>query len=79
VEAVRYPSPSLMCGWWLVTDEYDDDVKSLMNVYYYHVAFKRPDILKYLAVPFSYRFVIDPYKCEAWFDEKIKKRYEDRK
>lgn len=79
VEAVRYPSPSHMCGWWLVTDEYDDDVKSLMNVHYYHVAFKRPDILKYLALPFAYRFVVDAYKFEAWFDEKIKNRHEDRK
>ena len=59
IEGIRYESPGHMCGWWLITDDYDDNVDSLMNVHYFDVAFKRPDILKYLALPFGYRFLMD--------------------
>jgi hypothetical protein len=33
-------------------------------VHFYHVAFARPDILKYLAIPFGYRFVMKNGKIE---------------
>jgi len=59
IEGIRYDSPAHMCGWWLITDDYDDNINSLMNVHYYDVAFRRPDILKYLALPFGYRFLMD--------------------
>ena len=72
LEAIRYPSPNHMCGWWLITDEYDDNIKSLMVVHVYHVAFKRPDILRYLALPFGYRFFLDANKFEGWLDEEVK-------
>ncbi|WP_147473944.1 immunity protein Imm33 domain-containing protein [Chryseobacterium nematophagum] len=69
IEAIRYESPTHMCGWWLITDDYDDDPKSLMNVHYYDVAFTRPDILKYLALPFGYRFFMKNDKVEIFIDE----------
>jgi hypothetical protein len=72
LEAIRYPSPSHMCGWWLITDEYDDDLKALMVVHFYHAAFKRPDVHRYLALPFGYRFFIDGDKFEGWLDEEVK-------
>jgi hypothetical protein len=28
-------------------------------VHFYHIAFARPDILKYLAIPFGYRFCME--------------------
>jgi len=70
IEAVRYPSPNHMSGWWLTTELYDNNVDSLMNVHYYHVAFKRPDILRYLALPNGYRFYINNEENEIWFDKK---------
>jgi hypothetical protein len=70
-EGVRYPSPSHMSGWWLTTDEYDGNINTLLNVHYYHIAFKRPDILKYLALPFGYRFFKNAYSAEIWYDEKV--------
>ena len=42
-----------------------------MVVHFYHVAFKRPDVLKYLALPSGYRFFLEPNKFEAWLDEKV--------
>lgn len=70
VEGVRYPSPVNMCGWWLSTDLYDGNIKSLMTEHYYHLAFKRPEVLKYLALPFGYRFNLDPNgEVDVWYDE----------
>lgn len=71
IEAVRYQSPNHMTGWWLTTDLYDDNVDSLMNVHYYHVAFKRPDILKYFALPYGYRFLVNNKEGDVWFDADV--------
>jgi len=67
IEAVRYKSPTHMTGWWITTDLYDGDIKSLQTMHYYHLAFKRPDILRYLALPYGYRFNLDN-KVHIWFD-----------
>ncbi|MGH1516098.1 immunity protein Imm33 domain-containing protein [Chryseobacterium sp. JK1] len=58
IEGIRYDSPQDECGWYLITDDYNNDIKSLKVVHFYHVAFSRPDILKYLAIPFGYRFLM---------------------
>ncbi|MBF7074579.1 hypothetical protein ISG33_14330 [Glaciecola sp. MH2013] len=31
VEGVRYPSPEHMSGWWLTTELYNGDIKTLKN------------------------------------------------
>jgi len=69
VEAIRYVSPGHMSGWWLITDDYNDNIESLMTVHFYHVAFKRPDILKYLALPFGYRFLMENDSIEIIKDD----------
>lgn len=56
IEGIRYDSPQDESGWYLITDDYNDVIKSLKMVHFHHVAFARPDILKYLALPFGYRF-----------------------
>lgn len=38
-------------------------------VHFYHVAFTRPDILKYLAIPFGYRFLMKEGNIEIRQDE----------
>ncbi|HBV15856.1 MAG TPA: hypothetical protein DEB71_11010 [Chryseobacterium carnipullorum] len=58
IEGIRYDSPQDESGWYLITDDYNDDIKSLKMAHFYHVAFARPDILKYLALPFGYRFLM---------------------
>ncbi|MGR3856644.1 immunity protein Imm33 domain-containing protein [Chryseobacterium indologenes] len=69
IEGIRYESPEHMSGWWLITDDYDDNIESLMTVHYYHVAFKRPDILKYLALPYGYRFLMGNGNIQITKDE----------
>ncbi|UHO40395.1 hypothetical protein H5J24_10725 [Chryseobacterium capnotolerans] len=58
IEGIRYDAPQNESGWYLITDDYNDDIKSLKVVHFYHVAFARPDILKYLAIPFGHRFLM---------------------
>jgi len=70
IEAVRYPSPNHMTGWWLTTEQYDGNIKSLMPVHYFHVAFKRPDLIKYLALPNGYRFFAGKEE-DIWYDQKV--------
>ncbi|GAE64562.1 hypothetical protein H3Z85_03475 [Chryseobacterium indologenes] len=65
IEAIRYESPENMSGWWLITDDYDDNIESLMTVHYHHVAFTRADILGYLAIPFGYRFLMENKKISV--------------
>lgn len=71
VEAVRYPSPNHMSGWWLVTDEYDDNPDSLQVIHLFHVLFSRPDLVKYLALPFGFRFQQNNNDYEVWFDQEV--------
>lgn len=69
VEGVRYPSPEHMSGWWLTTDRYDGNIKSLKNVHFRHIAEMRPDISDFLRLPFGYRFFSGD--GSAWFDQKV--------
>ena len=73
VEAVRYSSPPHMTGWWLTTELFDDDTGKLKNVHYYHLAFRRPEILKYLALPFGFRFYgPEDGNTTIWIDSDVK-------
>ncbi|WP_207892449.1 immunity protein Imm33 domain-containing protein [Paenibacillus pinisoli] len=71
IDAVRYSSPEHLTGWWLTTDLYDDNTDSLMNVHYFHIAFKRPDLLKYFALPCGFRLYITDTAEDIWFDENV--------
>lgn len=69
VQGVRYPSPGHMSGWWVTTDRYDGNVSSLNTVHAYHLTAKRPDLAKYMALAYGYRFYSD--NGEVRFDPKI--------
>ncbi|MBO9693383.1 hypothetical protein [Chryseobacterium sp.] len=69
IEGIRYESPQDETGWYLITDDYNDDIKSLKMVHFYHVVFARPDIVKYLAIPFGYRFMMKEGDIEISKDE----------
>jgi hypothetical protein len=56
LQGVRYPSPPHMSGWWLSTEAYDGNIKSLRTVHYYHVTFSRPELVPYFALPHGFRF-----------------------
>jgi hypothetical protein len=69
VEGVRYPSPDHMSGWWLTTDRFNGDTGTLKTVCAYHVSARRPDLAKFLGLPFGYRFFSS--QSDVWFDRKV--------
>lgn len=73
VDAVRYPSPEHMSGWWFSTDRYNGDISSMRTEHLYHVTAKRPELAKYLALPPGFRFQTRPGfdGAESWFDPKV--------
>lgn len=74
LQAVRYPSPPHMSGWWLTTNRYNGDIKSLTQEHLYHVTALRPEVMRYVALPFGYRFYLDNKKEDVWFDKKVASR-----
>ena len=69
VQGVRYPSPPHMSGWWLTTDRYGGNTASLRVVHAHHVTAGRPDLVRFLALDYGYRFYSDD--GEVRFDEKV--------
>jgi hypothetical protein len=51
VEAMRYPAPEHMSGWWTTTDLYDGNVESIRTEHAYHLVEHRPELVQYLALP----------------------------
>jgi hypothetical protein len=72
VEGVRYPSPDHMSGWWITTDKYNGDIKTLKHQHTYHVTASRPELAKYLALPDGFRFMFEPEE-NVWCDENVAK------
>jgi hypothetical protein len=70
VEGVRYPSPDHMSGWWITTDQYNGDIKTLKHQHTYHVTAARPELVKYLALPDGFRFNLSATE-DVWLDEKV--------
>jgi hypothetical protein len=67
VEGVRYPSPEHMSGWWLTTDRYNGDISTIKTTHLHHVTAKRPDLVRFVALPYGYRF----NGQDVWYDEKV--------
>lgn len=69
VQGVRYPSPEHMSGWWITTGRYNGDVKTLRREHLYHLTAARPDLARYVALPFGFRFDL-AQREDVWFDPK---------
>jgi hypothetical protein len=70
VQGVRYISPEHMSGWWITTDRYDGNVKSLKQEHLYHLTARRPDLAPYIALPYGFRFDFATRE-DVWFDEGV--------
>lgn len=70
VQAVRYPWAEPMSGWLVVTDIYDGKIESLTNHHTYHLSAARPDLAKYLALPYGSRFDLVG-GGRVWFDPEV--------
>ena len=70
VQGVRYPSPDHMSGWWITTDRYDGNINTLKNEHLYHVTAARPDLARYIALPYGFRFDLSQGE-DVWFDKDV--------
>ena len=71
IEAVRYPSPNHMTGWYLTTEMYDNNTENLMLDHFFHFAFGRPELLGLLSLPSGFRFFYSKEESEVWFDQAV--------
>ena len=76
VQGVRYPSPKHMSGWWISTDEYDGNIRSLRHEHGYHLTNARPDLARYLALPYGFRFDLSTFE-DVWFEAEVIKDGDD--
>ena len=70
VQGVRYVSPEHMSGWWITTDRYDGNVRSLKREPLHHLTARRPDLAPYIALPYGFRFDFATRE-DVWFDESV--------
>lgn len=68
VQAVRYPAPAHMSGWYVTTARYNGDHTTLKVEHMAHLMERRPDVAAFLALPPGYRVALDDRAAEAWFD-----------
>lgn len=71
VNGVRYESPSHMTGWYLTSNTYKGDIKTLVVDHLYHILKERPDLVKFLALPAGYRFYKNDKDEEVWIDKEV--------
>lgn len=71
INAVRYDSPDHMSGWYLTSNDFNGDIKTLSVDHLYHLLKARPEIAKFLALPSGYRFFKDELGEDIWYDKDI--------
>jgi hypothetical protein len=69
---LKHPSEIPTCGWFLwAGEELFLDEKNVKSLHVYHLLETYPDILKYLALPPGWRFLVAGNYEDVWFDEKL--------
>ena len=74
VSGVRYRPERHMSGWFLYTDLYDGDIKTMRVEHLFHITERRPDLTKYLALPPGFRFTSSDLGDEITFDHRLTDR-----
>jgi hypothetical protein len=73
VNGLRHPPEADTTGWFIwAGEEYSDDPDFFVPLHVEHLIDWRPEILKYLALPPGYRFLLGEHGYEdVWFDENL--------
>lgn len=76
LEGVRYPAHPPDAGWFLTTDQYNGDFRSLKRVHLFHLTEARPELIPLVGLPAGYRFTLkdEDCDCDVWFDPEAAKR-----
>ncbi len=72
LNGLRHPIAGHTAGWYVWGGEYNEADNFFKPVHAYHLLDTKPEIIKYLALPVGYRFLIDDKGYEdVWYDETL--------
>lgn len=74
LNGLRHPQDGNMCGWYFwASEKFSEDEDFFKPMHIYHLFDRSPDLLKYLALPAGWRFLVAGDYEDVWFDENLLK------
>jgi hypothetical protein len=74
LNGLRHPQENGTCGWYLwAGEEFSEDEDFFKPLHVYHLIEKKPEIIKYLALPEGWRFLFAGNYEDVWFDANLLK------
>lgn len=72
LNGLRQKQENGTCGWYLwAGEEFLEDEDFFKPLHVYHLAEKKPEIIKYPALPEGWRFLVAENYEDVWFDENL--------
>ena len=72
LNGLRHPQDYSTCGWFLWAGEELSDAEDFFKpVHLYHLAERKPNLMKYLSLPPGWRFLIAGDYEDVWFDASL--------
>lgn len=72
LNGLRHPQDHPTCGWYLWASEEFSEADDFFNaLHVYHLVERCPKIMKYLALPPGWRFLVAGDYEDVWFDENL--------
>jgi hypothetical protein len=77
LNGLRHIQEPETCGWYLwAGEEFSEDADFFKPLHVYHLLERTPEVLKYLALPEGWRFLVAGEYEDVWFDEKLLEGYD---
>jgi hypothetical protein len=72
LNGLRHPQENDTCGWYLWAGEEMSEAENCYQpMHIYHLVERYPDVMKYLALPAGWRFLVAVDYADVWFDAKL--------
>ena len=72
LNGLRHPEENNTCGWYLWRgEEMSDDEDFFKPIHLYHLAERKPELMKYLSLPSGWRFLLAGDYEDVWFDASL--------
>jgi len=72
VNGLRHPPTGDSSGWYIwAGEEWSDDAEFFLPIHVKHLEIWRPEVLRYLALPPGWRFLVAGEYEDIWFDESL--------
>lgn len=72
LNGLRHPQDYPTCGWYLwASEQFSEADDFFQSLHVFHLVERCPKIIKYLALPVGWRFLIANDYEDVWFDENL--------